>query len=187
MSVSGNDDDALLARAAQGDGEAFALFYRRHLGTVVGYLLRRTGDREASADLAAEVFATALASASRFKPGGAPALAWLFGIAANKLRESARRGQVEDAARRRLAWEPVALDDDDLAAVDALAGASDESSVVAAVAALAPEQRDAILARVVDECGYPEIAERMRCSESVVRQRVSRGLRTLRARIQEPR
>jgi hypothetical protein len=33
------------------------VFYRRHLPGVVGYLVRETGDRDASADLAAEVFA----------------------------------------------------------------------------------------------------------------------------------
>ena len=35
-------------------------------------------------------------------------------------------------------------------------------------------------ARVLDEEDYAEIAERLRCSESVVRQRVRRGLATLR-------
>ena len=52
---------------------------------------------------------------------------------------------------------------------------------------LPPAQRDAVLARVVDERPYAEIAQEMQCSELLVRQRVSRGLRALRAHIQEPR
>jgi RNA polymerase sigma-70 factor (ECF subfamily) len=52
---------------------------------------------------------------------------------------------------------------------------------------LPAEQRDAVLARVVDERPYPEIAAEMNCSELLVRQRVSRGLRQLRAQIKEPR
>lgn len=180
-----NDDDELLARAATGDGDAFARFYRRHLGSIAGYLMRRTGDPEVAADLTAEVFAAALIACSRYRPGGPPALAWLYGIAANKLRESRRRGRVEEEARRRLAWEPHALDDDDLAAVERMAAGDDEPELLAAVATLPLEQREAILARVVDEQGYDEIAARLLCSESVVRQRVSRGLRTLRAQLEE--
>ena len=41
---------------------------------------------------------------------------------------------------------------------------------------LAPEQRDAIKAHHVEERGYAEIAAELRCSESVIRKRVSRGL-----------
>jgi DNA-directed RNA polymerase specialized sigma24 family protein len=41
-------------------------------------------------------------------------------------------------------------------------------------------QREAIRARMLDELEYPEIARGLRCSEAVVRQRVSRGLRVLR-------
>ncbi|HZV72541.1 MAG TPA: RNA polymerase sigma factor [Conexibacter sp.] len=183
--IHGDDDDILLARAATGDGDAFARFYRRHLTAIAGYLLRRTGDAEVTADLTAEVFAAALLACPRYRPGGPPALAWLYGIAANKLRESRRRGRVEQEARRRLAWEPQALDDADLAAVEQMAGNDDESELLAAVATLPPEQRDAIVARVVEEQGYDEIASRLLCSESVVRQRVSRGLRALRAQLRE--
>jgi RNA polymerase sigma-70 factor (ECF subfamily) len=182
----GEDDDVLLERAAAGDGDAFAGFYRRHLAAVTGYLLRRTRDPETAADLTAEVFATALLAAPRYRPGGGPALAWLYGIAANKLHESRRRGRVEDEARRRLAWEPLQLSDDDLAAVERLAGGDGgEDAVAAAVAELPPEQRAAVLARVVEDRGYAEIATELNCSEAVVRQRVSRGLRALRTRIEE--
>jgi DNA-directed RNA polymerase specialized sigma24 family protein len=55
------------------------------------------------------------------------------------------------------------------------------------VLTLPPEQREAVLARIVDERPYAEIANEMQCSELLVRQRVSRGLRALRAQIKEPR
>ncbi|MBX5470690.1 MAG: sigma-70 region 4 domain-containing protein [Thermoleophilaceae bacterium] len=50
---------------------------------------------------------------------------------------------------------------------------------------LPPDQRDAVTARIVDERDYAGIARDLRCSESVVRQRVSRGLRALKVRLQE--
>lgn len=177
-------DDELLAQFAAGDAEAFVAFYRRHLPAVLGFFLRRTGNPELTADLTAEVFAAALLAAERYRPGERPALAWLYGIAAHKLADSRRRGRVENGARRHLALEPLVIDDEELAAVQEMA---DPGAAEAAVLTLPPAQRDAVLARVVDERPYAEIAQEMQCSELLVRQRVSRGLRALRADIQEPR
>ena len=56
--------------------------------------------------------------------------------------------------------------------------------MVALVELLPQHERDAIKARVVDERGYAEIATDMRCSELVVRKRVSRGLARLRAQVE---
>ena len=58
-------DAALLAAIAARDGAAFAAFYRRHVPTVLAYLLRETHDRETAADLTAEVFAAILLAAGR--------------------------------------------------------------------------------------------------------------------------
>lgn len=179
-------DDVLLARFAAGDVEAFGVFYERHLAAMLGFFLRRTGDRELTADLTAEVFAAALLAAERYRRGERPALAWLFGIAAHKLIDSRRQGRVEDAARRRLALEALALVDDDLQRVEELAATQAiEPLLRGALGALPAHQRDAVLARVVEERGYGEIATRLRCSEMVVRKRVSRGLRTLRSELKE--
>ncbi len=122
MSGSGDFDGDLLGAARAGDGRAFARFYRRHLPGVVGFLMRKTGDHEVSADLAAEVFAAVFLSAGRYRSReGGSAGPWVRGIAQNKLRESRRRGRVEARARRKLGLEPEALDDADLARVDELA------------------------------------------------------------------
>lgn len=101
------DDDQLLA-AAPGCADAFAAFYRRYERVILAYFLRRTADVEVAADLTAEVFAAALVSCSRYRPGPAPAHAWLFGIAQHRLASSARRGKVEARARRRLRMAPIA-------------------------------------------------------------------------------
>jgi RNA polymerase sigma-70 factor (ECF subfamily) len=182
VSASAQDDD-LLIRFAAGDTEAFVVFYRRHLAVMLGFFLRRTGDPELTADLTAEVFAAALLAAERYRPGERPALSWLYGIAAHKLADSRRRGRVEDEARRRLALDPLTIDDADLARVEELA--TEAGAAETALMALPSEQRDAVVARIVRERTYAEIAHEMRCSELLVRQRVSRGLRALRARIKE--
>jgi RNA polymerase sigma factor (sigma-70 family) len=119
----------------------------------------------------------------RYEPRPEPARAWLFGIARNTLLEALRRGQVEDRARRALSMEPIVLDEDDVATLELLA----ETPALEAIDELPGDHRDAVVARHVDGESYAEIADRLACSQSVVRQRVSRGLRTLRTRLEKGR
>lgn len=170
------DDDELLARSAR-DPEAFGVFYERHERLILGYFVRRLRDPELAADLAAETFAAALLGARRYRAAGAPASAWLVGIARNVLSQSVRRARVEDRARRRLGMEPIVLDDELLARIARMGG---DARVASLLDRLTPDQSEAVRARVLHEEEYAEIAARLRCSESVVRQRVSRGLATLR-------
>ena len=93
-------DEKLLA-STRAEPAAFGAFYRRHEEQVLSYFLARVGDPEVAADLTAETFAAALASAHRFRPRRKkPAVAWLFGIARNKLAMSRRQGRVDARARR---------------------------------------------------------------------------------------
>jgi hypothetical protein len=48
---AGDESAVLLGRFVAGDPEAFVVFYRLNLGPVVAFPLRRTGDREVTADL----------------------------------------------------------------------------------------------------------------------------------------
>ena len=179
--MPGKRTDAELLAATADDPAAFGAFYERHERLVLVYLLRRTRDPELAADLAAETFAAALEGAGRFRPGDPPAAAWLLGIARNVLAMSRRRGRVDDAARRRLGMERIAFEDEALEAIGRLTPDDVASELLADL----PETwRDAIAARVVDEESYGEIATRLRCSESVVRQRVSRGLARLRTQLE---
>jgi RNA polymerase sigma factor (sigma-70 family) len=72
--------------------------------------------------------------------------------------------------------EPITLDDEQLGLVEEH-GRPDLRS---ALAGLPAEQREAVVRRVLAEQPYPVIAEDLRCSEQVVRKRVSRGLAALR-------
>ena len=176
MDLTRLSDDELLATTPRRP-EAFGEFYARHESAVLGFMLRRTGEPELAADLAAEAFAAALVSVRRYKPGPAPAAAWLYGIARHVLLTSVRRSQVEDKARRKLDMAPIALTDELLVRIERHAG---DQRVERLLSRLTPEQADAVRARVLAEDSYPEIAASLRCSESVIRQRVSRGLAVLR-------
>lgn len=183
MDFSAWSDEDLLVRS-QVEPAAFGVFYGRRVDAVLAFFMRRTRDPELAADLTAEAFAGALMSIKRYSPDR-PALACLFTIANRKLADSLRRGRVEIRARRRLGTEPLILEDVDLERVEARADAARGDSALALLESLSEEHRQAIEGRVVDEDTYEDLARTMRCSQAVVRQRVSRGLAQLRTRIEE--
>ncbi len=168
-------DDELLVSP---DAEAFGLFYVRHASSVQRYFARRTGgDAELAADLTSETFAAALLARRRFTPGGAPALAWLYTIAARRLIDHRRRAAGEQRMRsvlRNRRHEAVG-DDEHIAS---LLG---DRVGIGLLSQLPPEQRGAIAAHVLVGSDYPEISEAAGISAAAARQRVSRGLAALRA------
>ena len=179
------DTDDELLRLTPTQPDAFGSFYERHERVVLGYFMRRTREPEVAADLTAETFAAALIAAKRgrYRAGREPAIAWLFGIARHKLLRSYERRRVDDRARRKLHLPRLELDDDAVAIIERLAG-EDEASAL--LAALPPDQAAAVRARVLDDASYEQIAVRLRCSQSVARKRVSRGLEALRIPPKEP-
>jgi RNA polymerase sigma factor (sigma-70 family) len=180
VGVHENLDDAELLRRARAEPEAFGVFYRRHVDWVLAYLARRVDDREAVADLAAESFAAALLGASRFDRHRGPASAWLFGIVHHQMSAYRRRGAVEARAQRRLAMERVVLDEQDVALLDQLAVEPVASGLLAE---LPPDQRDAVRGHVLRGRSYRQLSAETGVAEATLRQRVSRGLAGLRARL----
>jgi RNA polymerase sigma-70 factor, ECF subfamily len=173
--TAATDEELLVS----GDSAAFGVFYDRHARLLMGYFMRRTRDPEVAADLTAETFASAIVAQRRFKPGGAPAVAWLFTIARRRLADYHRRGSVDAHVRRALALERPPLSEDDARLIRLLA----DETTSALMAELPPDQRDAVAAHVLADRDYSEIASELHTSEAAVRQRVSCGLGTLRRRL----
>lgn len=171
-------DTELLNAARAGNAEAFAWFYRRHRDLLLGYLARRAKRSDVAMDLMAESFAAALAAvhSPSYEAPDVP-VAWLFAIARNKLIDAHRHGEVQERARREIGLQPLILDDGDLERIEALA---DEGHILGLLERLPTDQREAVRAHIIDDRGYPEIADDTQTSQMVVRQRVSRGLRRLR-------
>jgi len=183
--VEHKSDNELLCAAAD-DAEAFGLFYDRYAVALIGSLRRRTGSVEVAFDLAGEVFAVALERVESFVPTEEhSARSWLYAIARNKLADFYRRGSAEGNARRRLGIQSIALDESEVEILERRIDAAG-SGVLEALEELPADERDAVRARVVEGVEYEPLAERLQVSQSVVRQRVSRGLRRLRISVKEP-
>ena len=173
-------DGQLLVAASSSDPEAFAVFYRRHVRGVLAFFRQRVGSAELALDLTAETFAAALEGASRYEPRPDPARGWLYGIAWNKLREAQRRGRAEDTVRRALGMAPIVLTDEGIERIERLAC----GPALELLEGLPADQREAVRARILEDRPYADIARDLRCSESVIRKRVSRGMRALRTMLE---
>jgi len=170
-------DAALLSSGSPADFEAF---YLRHVELVTAFVLRRVRRRENAVDVVSETFARALARRRQYRPSRGPAVAWLFTIARNLMIDEARHDRVADDAARRLGLEPIAVDDAELDRIERHVSLS----VDAALAQLPEPQRDAVRRRVLLDEPYEDIARETGCTEQVVRQRVRRGLQTLRTTLE---
>jgi RNA polymerase sigma factor (sigma-70 family) len=170
-------DDELLERTA-GDRQAFGELYDRHVRAVLGELRRGGLSTEEALDLTAEVFAAALLASRRYRPGEAPARAWLLGIARNKLAHGRRRAATERAARRKLGMPRLTYSDEALERVEELLD-TEQRLYTNGTAALPRAEREAVVARVIEERDYDEIAAASGATPAAIRKRVSRGLAKL--------
>jgi RNA polymerase sigma-70 factor (ECF subfamily) len=165
-----SDDELLVCE----EPEAFGVFYARHHEAIHRYFRRRV-PADLAADLTAETFASALIARRRFAPGATPAIGWLYMIASRRLVDHQRRAVVDMRTREALVgaagpWGAESLDEE--ACMPAL-----ESGLLRHLPA---EQRQAVLARIVEDREFARIADAVSASEASVRQRVSRGLSALR-------
>jgi RNA polymerase sigma-70 factor (ECF subfamily) len=163
------------------DAEALADLYRREGEKVLIFLTRRTWDAEVALELTAETFALAIGRWRRL--GGLTVeqqRAWLFTVARRQLSHYLRRARVERRAIERLGMQLPSVSEDDVAQIETRAGLEEMRSALAAeLSRLSADQREAVRLRVVEECSYVVLSERLGVSEQVARARVSRGLRRL--------
>ncbi len=173
--------DLDLLRRGSGEGEAFGVFYDRHIDGVLEFFMSRTACPETSADLAGEVFAQALVARRRYrKVGPRNARPWILGIARNLLSNYYRSQAVAAKYRAKLGIADLDYGSGELRRVEDL---FDSSGLLekgaAALKELSVGEREAVRLRVMDDRAYEEVAALLGCSEGAARVRVSRGLSKL--------
>ena len=86
-------EEALLRNAVlSGDDSAWKVLYERYFASVYGYVQRRTPQQsELTEDIVQECWLVAVRRMRHFSPHKGRFLSWLFGIAANLLRNEYRR------------------------------------------------------------------------------------------------
>lgn len=177
--VSSPDSDAAIIEASRGDPERFAAIFDRYFGEMHRYLARRVGG-EAADDLAAEVFLAAFSQRGRYDADRDCARPWLYGIATNLVgahrRQEARYLRAMARAGGQPGWQGEAE-----RAADRVSAAAARPALTAAIAALAPGDRDVLLLVALAQLGYPEVAQALGIPEGTVASRLNRARRQLRA------
>jgi RNA polymerase sigma-70 factor (ECF subfamily) len=155
----------------------FERLYAEHAQGLFGFLAYRTGDRILAEDLVADTFERVLRSRTRFDPRKGRQKAWVYAIALNLLRDSARRSQTESRALERAtvgagpqeAWPHDALDVRD--------------ELKRALAQLSAEERDVVALRFGADLPVKEIATAIGESLTTTEGRLYRALRKLKGEL----
>lgn len=180
-------NDVELLRAAVRDDGAFEVLYARWAPELHAWFTRRTSSADTASELTAETFAEALRNLPSFRGRHAGSgAAWVMGIAHNLLRGWYRNRRVATEARSRMGVPVRAYETLDEEAIDRRLSAGPlRADLLRALDALPPEQRRAVALRVLHERSYDEVAVALGCTSATARQRVVRGLRTMRERLAE--
>lgn len=174
--------DAALIGGSLADPELFAPIFDRHFAAVHRFLQRRTGVDGADS-LAGETFRLAFERRATYQLDRPSCLPWLYGIAANLLRQQ-RRGQArQGAALRRLGARVglAPLPHDGLA--DRVAAEQLRPVLDAALGAMRPEEREVVLLVAWEDLTYEEVAAALGIPVGTVRSRLHRARRRLRERL----
>ncbi|HEU4976504.1 MAG TPA: sigma-70 family RNA polymerase sigma factor [Baekduia sp.] len=180
MTLSQATDAELLADSAN-PAESFATFYRRHADAILRFAASRGADAETAADVVAETFYAAMQRRHRYRPKHESARLWLLGIAVHKIADARRADQRERRRMLRAAEHALVMTERDRASYAEMAERTD---ALDALADLPEAEREVILARVVEDRSYADIAAALGLTEAATRKRVSRGLARLRTRLE---
>jgi RNA polymerase sigma-70 factor, ECF subfamily len=169
-------DQELMAIVQAGDYSPASEIYDRYSGRLYNFAFRFLRNAEAAEDATQEVFVKMLKYAHQFN-GDAKLSTWLFSITANLCRDYMRKAdnKPKDSDDVLLTLPgPIELSPD-----RTLEQRENEQRVKRALAALTPEQREAILLSRYQGLSYAEIAQISGCSEGAVKTRVFRAMETM--------
>jgi RNA polymerase sigma-70 factor (ECF subfamily) len=170
---SSGRDDALVARIAAGDRDAFALLYRQFRPDVYRYAVHMCGSPVTAEDIVQDVFLAVIGAADRYRPGRSGALPWLLGIAHNHVRRwRHRRLFLPLPADESHEGRKIAAEGDP---VGELMRARDEASLARALLALPLRYREVIVLCDLQELSYEAAAHGLGCAVGTVRSRLHRG------------
>jgi RNA polymerase sigma-70 factor (ECF subfamily) len=169
--------------ADRGDPEhdRFKAIYAEYYLAVLRYAARRIG-AEAARDIAAETFLTAWRRLDHV-PAGQP-LPWLYATARNCLANELRRRDRRDRLDSRIRTE--VLRGQDLAGREPGERVADRLAVLAALAALRPDDQEALRLIEWEQLDVAAAAQVMGCSAATFRVRLHRARRRLARALGEP-
>jgi RNA polymerase sigma-70 factor (ECF subfamily) len=177
----------LIARAQQGEEEAFAALFEAHKRRVYSLCLRMTGNTAEAEDLAQEAFLQLFRKISTFR-GESAFSTWLHRLAVNVVLMHLRKKGLQQVSLDEVDTsqdEPVKRDygDNDRR----LTGSVDRIGLQRAIADLPPGYRTVFVLHDVEGYEHNEIAEIMNCSVGNSKSQLHKARMKLRERLRQDR
>ena len=172
-------DQSLLARAIQGDAQAFGDLYERHLDEIQRFIFYHVANRLEAEDLTEIVFLKAWQALPRFKTSNVNLRAWLFRIAHNSIVDYYRM------------CKPMTnlldgqLQEDHPSPEHQAQTRDDHQKLLAAIHSLGVKLKQVIICRFVSNLSHAETAQVMGIKEQHVRVLQHRALKKLRQILEE--
>ncbi|NPV76990.1 MAG: sigma-70 family RNA polymerase sigma factor [Anaerolineae bacterium] len=175
-------DEMILARAVEGDAEAFSMLYERYVGRIYNYIYYRTGTAVDAEDLTAKVFYRALGRISFYRDQGVPFSAWLYRIAhnlvANWYRDNSRKQEV--SLEDHVFLHPHADYPEQVLVED-----QEKEWLLKTIRKLPQERQELLILKFVDRLSNSEIALIMGRSEGAIKSLYHRTLLALRDELEK--
>jgi RNA polymerase sigma-70 factor (ECF subfamily) len=173
--MDGETLDRLVARAQEGDSEAFGLIFDEFHGAIFRFVASRVGRPSDAEDLTQIVFVKAIEALPRYEARGVPFGGWLFRLARKTaidyLRTHREHTDLADVTGR-------ATEDRGPESITILR--TDLDAVAGALGRLTPDQREVISLRFFAGLSPREVAEIMGRQEGTIRGLQFRAIESLR-------
>jgi RNA polymerase sigma-70 factor (ECF subfamily) len=177
VNLSGREPSREIVESCRsGDRDAFRALYdltKDRVYSIAFYFFRC--DSTAASDVTQQVFLKLMTSIHQFR-GDADFSTWLYRLVVNTCVDSARSRRSDAAISDRSSLEALFVPDTQEADY---ARAQTAESVRAAVSALPPRFRIAVLLRYFEDLSYEQMAAALDCSMGTVASRLSRGHKIL--------
>lgn len=170
-------EENAIARASQGDPEAFTFIYERYVKRIYNYVYYRIGSETDAEDITSRVFYRAFGHIGNYVDKGVPFSAWLYRIAhnlvANWHRDSHRRKEVplEDQLEM-----PAHIDHPERA----MEQSQEMELLLKGIRRLSPDRQQLLILKFVEDYSNAEIGEIMGKSEGAIKSLYHRALMALR-------
>jgi RNA polymerase sigma-70 factor (ECF subfamily) len=171
-------DAAVVAACATGDGVARAALFERHVDAIHRFTSRMLCGRDGADDLVQATFLAAFGAAGRFQAGRS-VRSWLYGIAANLVRDHARR---EGRRRRTLAAVAALYRDEPSVSLDAITRER-LARLPAAIAGLSHDHRAALVLVDLEDQAGKDAARALGIPDGTLWRRVFEARRAVRAAV----
>ncbi|MBN1975416.1 MAG: RNA polymerase sigma factor [Sedimentisphaerales bacterium] len=186
-----NTDKSLIEAHCRGDQKAFGEIVHRYGDSVLGYLIKMTGNKEQAEDLFQETFKRVHEKSHTFK--GTEFKSWLFKIATNVTYDGFRKKHRAESQGREVSFN--SMNDEELVSTVAednsfnpsvaTVKAEQVEQVRHAVESLPDKQKAALVLAYYQQLSYREVALALDCSVGTVKTQMYRALKTLAQKLPE--